>query len=137
MLPMISPVFNNKIWNSCTPKETNNYLLLLKFVRKKLITFIYKICMYTCTCILRRYDLVKIFVIDKNAKITGFKILTVLKVLAYPKIKKIKYNKRYIKILLAQQECIFPEWPLQQHWNSQSELYTDSWIQRANSGPQN
>lgn len=62
--------------------------------------------MYTCTCILRRYDLVKIFVIDKNAKNTGFKILTVLKVLAYPKIK---YNKRYIKILLAQQECIFPE----------------------------
>lgn len=64
--------------------------------------------MYTCTCILRRYDLVKKF-FDKNAKITGFKILTVLKVLAYPKIKKIKYNKRYIKILLAQQECIFPE----------------------------
>lgn len=79
----------------------------------------------------------KIFVIDKNVQNTGFKILTVLKVLAYPKIKKIKYNKRYIKILLAQQECIFPEWPLQQHWNSQSELYTDSWIQRANSGPQN
>lgn len=65
--------------------------------------------MYTCTCILRRYDLVKFFVIDKNAKNTGFKILTVLKVLAYPKIKKIKYNKRYIKILLAQQECFFPE----------------------------
>lgn len=65
--------------------------------------------MYTCTCILRRYDLVKIFIIDKNVKNTGFKILTVLKVLAYPKIKKIRYNKRYIKILLAQQECIFPE----------------------------
>lgn len=46
--------------------------------------------MYTCTCILRRYDLVKIFFIDKNAKNTGFKILTVLKVLAYPKLKKKK-----------------------------------------------
>lgn len=44
--------------------------------------------MYTCTCILRRYDLVKIFVIDKNVQNTGFKILTVLKVLAYPKLKK-------------------------------------------------
>lgn len=67
--------------------------------------------MYTCTCILRRYDLVKIFVIDKNVQNTGFKILTVLKVLAYPKLKKkkIKYFKRYIKILLAQQECFFPE----------------------------
>lgn len=46
--------------------------------------------MYTCTCILRRYDLVKFFIIDKNVKNTGFKILTVLKVLAYPKIKKNK-----------------------------------------------
>lgn len=44
--------------------------------------------MYTCTCILRRYDLVKFFVIDKNVQNTGFKILTVLKVLAYPKLKK-------------------------------------------------
>lgn len=46
--------------------------------------------MYTYTCILRRYDLVKFFIIDKNVKNTGFKILTVLKVLAYPKIKKNK-----------------------------------------------
>lgn len=57
--------------------------------------------MYICICILRRYDLVKFFVIDKNVKNIGFKILIVLKVFVYLKIKKIKYNKRYIKILLV------------------------------------
>lgn len=57
--------------------------------------------MYICICILRRYDLVKNFIIDKNVKNIGFKILIVLKVFVYLKIKKIKYNKRYIKILLV------------------------------------
>lgn len=57
--------------------------------------------MYIYICILRRYDLVKFFIIDKNVKNIGFKILIVLKVFVYLKIKKIKYNKRYIKILLV------------------------------------
>lgn len=34
------------------------------------------------------YVLVKFFVIDKSVCNTGFKILTILKVFAYPEIKK-------------------------------------------------
>lgn len=36
------------------------------------------------------YVLVKFFVIDKSVYNTGFKILTILKVFAYPEIKKIR-----------------------------------------------
>lgn len=54
------------------------------------------------------YVLVKFFVIDKSVYNTGFKILTILKVFAYPEIKKIKYDERYINYFVSSAGVHFP-----------------------------